>query len=129
MAHPNEQLLQQLYAAFSRGDLLAVLGFFDDAMLLHVPGTSKVSGTFTKAEFGPVMIARVMELSGGTFRETPDALLADDAYGVALLTHSVQRDGVSHDYKTAHVWRFRDGKAVEWWEYPRDLHEFERIWS
>lgn len=129
MAHANEVLLRDLYDAFGRGDLATVLGYLDDAIQLHVPGNSLVSGTYNKAEFGPVMIGKVMELSAGSFRETPVALLADDAYGVALLTHHVQRDGVEHEYNTSHVWRFENGKVVEWWEYPRDLHEFERVWS
>ena len=58
-----------------------------------------------------------------------DDVLANDAHGVVLATHRLTRDGTEHEYQTAHVWNIRDGRFTEWWEYPRDLHAFDRIWG
>lgn len=129
MAHANEQRLRSLYDSFSKGDLAAVLAACADDIVFHVPGTNQVAGSYTAAEFGPGLIAKVMQLSGGSFQEIVDDVLANDEHGVVLATHRLQRDGAPHEYKTAHVWRIRDGKFTEWREYPRDLHAFDQIWS
>lgn len=129
MPHPNEDTLRALYDDFARGDLEAVLSRCADEIVFHIPGRSKLAGTYRKQEFGPGLIRTVMELTGGTFQETVDDVLANDRHGVVLATHRLQRDGRSLEYQTAHLWRFENGRLVEWWEYPQDLHQIDQVWA
>ena len=129
MAHPNEAKLRELYAAFARGDMDTVLQVCADEIVFHVPGRSKVAGTYTKDEFVPGLIGKVVELSGATFREQFDAVLANDQHGVVLTTHRFQRHGKTHEYQAIHVWTIRGGTFTEWREYPRDLYAFDAAWS
>jgi len=129
MARPNEQRLRELYNAFSHGEIDKVLGYCSDDIVFHVPGRSKLAGTYTKAEFAPRLISRVMELSAGTFRESVDDAVANDHHGVVLATATLQRGDTPHEFKTAHVWAIRDGKFIEWREYPRNLYKFDEIWG
>lgn len=129
MAHPNEEMLRKLYQDFSKGDIDAVLSVCDDGIIFHVPGRNQLSGSYAKSQFGPGLIAKVMQLSGGSFEETVDDVLANDTHGVVLATHRLQRDGTNREYQTAHVWRITDGRLSEWREYPRDLHQFDHVWA
>ncbi|MCX9029481.1 MAG: hypothetical protein OIN86_15045 [Candidatus Methanoperedens sp.] len=61
--------------------------------------------------------------------EIVDYILANDVHGVVLATHRLKRDGKPYEYKTAHIWRIRNGMFAEWWEYPRDLYLFDQVWS
>ena len=129
MTHPNVERLRTLYDNFVAGKLEAVLAACADEIIFHVPGCNALSGSYTKAQFGPELIMRVMQLSGGTFQEVVEDVLANDTHGVVLATHRLQRNGATHEYQTAHVWRIREGVFTEWREYPRDLHQFDAIWS
>jgi ketosteroid isomerase-like protein len=128
MAHPNEQMLRQLYAAFGRGDMQAVLGSCTDDVVFHVPGRSRLAGDYDRSGF-PAMIGKVMELSAGTFREDVLDVLVGQDHGAALLRHRLERGGTPIEYTTLHVWRLRDGKCAEWWEHPRDQYAFDQVWS
>jgi len=129
LAHPNEQRLRDLYDAFSRGAMDAVLGYCSDDIVFHVPGRSQIAGSYTKAEFVPCLIARVMELSKGTFREAVDDVIANDRHGVVLATHTLDRDGKPCQYNTIHLWGIQDGRCIEWREHPQDLYVFDEVWG
>ena len=129
MPHPNEELLRRAYADFARGDLAAFLSACTDDITFRVPGRGPVSGTFTRAEFADPMITRVMQESGGTFRETVDDVLANDTRGVVLATHEFERDGRTHRYRTAHVYRIEHGRLASFAEYPEDLYAFDAAWG
>ena len=86
MQHPNESMLQELYARFGQGDMPGFLAGCADRVTFSVPGEAAVSGEFTKATFMD-LIGRVMERSGGTFREDVLGVFANDQHGVLLLHH------------------------------------------
>jgi uncharacterized protein len=129
MAHRNEHLLRDAYAAFARGDLAAYLSVCTDSITFRVAGKSQVGGLYTREEFGPVLIARVMALSGGTFRETVADVLANDTRGVVLAHHSFERNGKSHAFNTMHVYRIANGKLASFEEYPEDQYVFDAAWT
>jgi ketosteroid isomerase-like protein len=129
VTHPNVERLRTLYDNFGKGDLEAVLSACAEEIVFHVPGHSPLRGSYTKAQFAPGLITKVMQLSAGTFQESVDEVLAGDTQGVVLATHRLQRNGTAHEYQTAHVWQIRDGLFTGWREYPRDLYQFDAIWS
>jgi ketosteroid isomerase-like protein len=128
MSHPNEDRLRELYAAFARGDMEGFLDGCTDDVTFTVPGTATVSGEFTKGTFGG-LVAPVMEVSGGTFREDVLDVFANDEHGVLLLLHSFDRDGQRREYRTAHIVQLRDGKIAKWQEHPGSPGEFEEAWG
>jgi ketosteroid isomerase-like protein len=129
MAHKNEELLRSVYEAFTRGDMDAVLASCTDDVVFHVPGRSQVAGDHKGREGFMQMVGKVMQLTGGTFREEPHDILANDEHGVALLKHSLERDGRKFAYYTVHVWQIRDGKFTEWWEHPGDPIAFDEAYA
>jgi ketosteroid isomerase-like protein len=129
MAHAHEELLRQAYADFARGDLAAYLARCTDGITFRVPGRSIVAGTYPRERFASDMIARVMEGTRGTFRETVLDIVANDTRGVVLARHEFERNGRTHGYNTAHVYRIEGGRLASFEEYPEDLHAFEDAWA
>ena len=129
MAHPHEELLRRAYADFARGDLAAYLSVCTDAITFRVPGRSVVAGTYDRGQFISGLIAKVMEATGGTFRETVLDVIANDTRGVVLAHHEFERNGRTHGYNTAHLYRIESGRLASFEEYPEDLYGFDAAWS
>jgi ketosteroid isomerase-like protein len=128
MSHSHEDRLRDLYAKFAQGDVEGFLAGCTDDATFTVPGNATVSGAFTKPTFGR-LVAPVMEVSQGTFREDVLDVFANDEHGVLLLLHRFDRDGQPWEYRTAHVVEFRDGLIASWREHPGSPREFEEAWG
>lgn len=129
MSHPNAKILEKLYADFAKGDLAAVLAACDDAITFQVAGKSRVAGKFTKANFATDFVGKLMELSGGSLQVEVHDILASDRHAVVLVSDHLTRKGEKVQLRSAHVWRFEKGRPVAWYEYPRDMYQFDTIWS
>jgi ketosteroid isomerase-like protein len=126
--HPAEELLRELYDRFSKGDIEGVLAMCTDDIAVHVPGTAPFSGDYTKATF-PDLIWQVMQISGDTLGDLPVEVIADDEQAVAVLDHTLRRDGRTITYRADHIWWLRDGKFCACLVRPGDEEEFSRAWS
>lgn len=129
MKHPNSVLLEKLYSDFSKGDLQSVLNACADEIVFNVPGKSKIAGKYNKSNFVTGFIMKLMEISGGTLKVEVHDILASDRHVVVLATDHLTQNGKSINYRTAHIWRFENGKPVAWYEYPRDLYQYDAVWS
>jgi steroid delta-isomerase-like uncharacterized protein len=128
MAHPNEERLRELYAAFARGDLQAFLDGCTDDVTFAVPGDTPASGVFTKGTFVE-WITDVLTIAAGTFEEHVLDVFANDEHGVLQLRHEFDRDGVRRTYLTSHACELRDGLIARWEERPGSVAEFEAAWG
>jgi uncharacterized protein len=130
MAHPNEDLLREGYAAFGRGDLDALQDqFFAPDITWHFPGKSPFAGDYQGVGEVVGWLVRTFEVSGGTIRVQLNDVVAKDELAVALVTISAQREGRELAEDTVQVFRIRDGKATEVWNYPADLYSSDAFWS
>ena len=101
----NKELIKKGYAAFSAGDVPAVLELFDDDIEWVQPGRSAISGTFHgKAE--------VMDFMGRLAEKSPTVtvkrLIAEGDTVVAITDVTV--DGETGE--DADVFTIRNGKTV-----------------
>ena len=129
MAHPNEERLREGFAAFQRGDLETVKGFFTDDIVWHVPGRSPLAGDYKGTEEVLGFFAKTMELTGGTFSIDVHDVLANDDHGVALVTTKGQREGRNLENRGVQVFHLRDGKVAESWLHPEDAYTTDEFWS
>jgi ketosteroid isomerase-like protein len=97
--------------------------------VFRVPGRSIVAGTYDKRQFGADLIAKVMDATGGTFRETVLDVVANDTRGVVLARHEFERNGRTRSCNTAHIYRIENGRLAAFEEYPEDLYAFDAAWS
>jgi ketosteroid isomerase-like protein len=129
MSQNNMQLLETLYANFARGDLAAVLAACDDKITFQVPGKGPLAGKYTKADFGAGFVGKMQELSQGTFKLEVHDILASERHGTVLASDHFMRNGKAVQFRTVHVWRFENGRPVAWYEYQRDLYQFDEAWG
>jgi ketosteroid isomerase-like protein len=129
MKHDHARILEQLYADFLKGDIEAFLAACSEKMTFQVPGKSRLAGKYDRATFKSGFAQKLSELSGNTHKLEVHDILASDVHAVALTSSSLMKDGTKIEYRSAHVWRFENGKPVAWYAYPRDLYQFDSCWG
>jgi uncharacterized protein len=129
MTHPLEAKIREAYEAFGRGDVDGFLRACTDDFTFHVPGSGGIAGVYA-GKPGIYELARTaMDLTGGTFQEEVEDVLANDRHAVVLARHRFTRGGAAKDYRTAHVYEIAAGKLAHCYEQPRDLASFDDAWG
>ena len=85
MAHPNEVLAREAYAAFGRGDMDALHQNWAENIRWHSPGRGPLAGDYEGTAQILEFLGRLSELSGGTFGADLRDVLASDDHAVMLL--------------------------------------------
>ena len=70
-----------------------------------------------------------MDITGGTFHEEVEDVLANDQHAVVLARHRFNRGGALRDCRTAHVYEISEGKLAHCFEQPRDSAGFDEAWG
>jgi hypothetical protein len=73
--------------------------------------------------------AKLMELSGGTFRVDVHDIVGNDTHIVALQRNTGARAEKTLDVNVAQVAHMANGKVVEMWAHPFDTHAVDEFWS
>ena len=129
MKHPNVAVLEKIYADFHKGDVQAVVAACAPNMIWNLAGKSALAGKFTNETVISGFFAKLGEISKGTLQFEAHDLMATDRHAVALCCDTLQKNGDKVQTRSVHVWRFENGKPVAWYEYPRDMYQFDAIWS
>lgn len=129
MAHPNEDLLRRGYAAFAAADMDTVFAMVADDIVWHAGGSNQLSGTYRGLQEFMGFLGKLVELTGGTFRQDIHDILANDTHGVVLATVYVERDGVQKSVREAQIWHIADGKAKEFWAFPEESGQLDDMLS
>lgn len=129
-AHPNAVRIRELFAAFRARDLDAIRAAIAEDAVWHFPGRSgRIAGAHAGHAGIFAFLARVMELTGGTFGLEIETVLADDEHAVVFFRGHGDREGRTLDNPTCLKIRMRDGRAVEIHEFVWDLYAVDAFWS
>jgi uncharacterized protein len=90
-------------------------------------GRSQIAGDYRGREAVFGLFGKIMEVTEGSFRMDPHAVLADDEHAVALVFATASRGGRSITDNDAHVFHMRDGKVVEFWTASTDQYAFDEL--
>ena len=129
MTHTLEGIIREAYAAFSRGDIDGYLRPCAEDFAFHVPGHGGIAGKYVGKQGLYDLASKAMSITGGTFHEEVEDVLANDDHAVVLARHRFTRDNSLKDYRTAHVYEIRDGKLAQCFEQPRDPASFDDAWG
>jgi ketosteroid isomerase-like protein len=129
MGESNAIIIQKAYQDFAKGNIPAVFAAFDASITWHVPGHSPLSGDYSGHDQIGGFFRRTMELSGGAFSIDVHNVLAEGDLVVVLATVNAQRNGISASFPEVHVWRMKNGKAIDFREYQGDEQREDRFWS
>ena len=127
--HPNIELMSQVYAAFTRGDLEAASSFWTEDCTHHYPGRSPLSGSHQGIESAVSFATKMFELTQGRIEMAIQEIGASDNYAFALVDTKYERDGKKLHMPFVNVSRIKDGKISEFWTYPADQYAIDEFWS
>jgi ketosteroid isomerase-like protein len=116
MAHPNVETLRRIDEAQLKGDMDAFFAEFTDDVIVHIPGNSRLSGTYKGKDQLGDLFGRFME-AVGEYSFEGHAYLADDAHGVSLQNTKATKGRKTLETRDAFISHFRDGKISEFWIY------------
>jgi ketosteroid isomerase-like protein len=129
MTHPLEAIIRDAYAAFGRGDIDGYLGACTENFTFHVPGQGGIAGDYIGKQGLDDLAGKAISITGGTFHEEVEDVMANDNHAVVLARHRFIRNGSPKDYRTAHVYEVRDGRLAQCFEQPRDPAGFDDAWG
>jgi len=114
--------------ALVAGDLDAILGQSSERLLITVWGSGSAPTRVPLAGLAQWFGARDALTDEGVRTRVLGTL---DAAGttVALLLHSLERQGRTRSYESVDRWTFRSGKAVAWFSRPVDPHQYADAWG
>jgi ketosteroid isomerase-like protein len=128
--HPNAALVRGLFAAFRARDVEAIRGAISEKAVWHFPGrTGKLAGSHSGHAGIFAFLARVSELTAGSFDLDLEEVLANDRYAVAFFRGHARRRGRELDNPTCLKIRLQDGRATEIREFVWDLYAVDEFWS
>lgn len=120
MTRDNLPAVRSSYEAFSRGDLDGATAMMDDAIVWHQAQGLPHGGIY---EGLPAVRSNVFDPLDAQWWEdfdaTPTEILAGDDHVVVLgrYTGKAKASGKPLDIPFAHVWKFKDGKAIRFHQF------------
>lgn len=127
--HPNLERSRAGYAAFASGDMATLNDLLSEDIVWHSGGNNILTGDYEGKEAVLGFFGRLMQESGGSFKNDIHDILANDEHGVALVTSSATRGGVSFEGNAVHIFHMRDGKMTEFWSFAEDQAKLDELWS
>ena len=124
--HPNARRVRDCYAAIERRDLAAAFKDFSPGFKLEVPAQLPYDPGDAR---GPAVViglaSKMLELTGGQFKNELLSVVATGDMAVALNRVTVTRRGSTRVYHTSWTYRVVGDKFVEGWLHvslsPDDL--------
>jgi ketosteroid isomerase-like protein len=129
MTHPNEQVVQDGFAAFSAGDLDTLRRLIAPDAAWHVPGRNPLSGTHKGVDAILTYLRRTQEISGGTFQVDLHDIVGNDRHVFAAYGIKGQRPGKTLNDHAILVFHVRDGQVTEAWGTVGDQYISDDFWS
>lgn len=127
MAHPHEELLRRNYRAAAEGDVQTVVDRMADDIVWHVGGHNPLTGDYRGKEAVLGLLGRLAEETGGTLKNEPHDVVANDEHAVGLLRFTARRGDRALDERAAQIVHMRDGQLTEvgfFWEDQRAVDQF-----
>ena len=122
----NLQLVQELYAAFGRGDVPAILEQMTDDVVWYDPGPPEVphAGRYRGPQEVGSFFGRLAEtLDIEEFAPTEFLAQADRVVVLGSIRARVKNTGRTYDNEWAMTWTLRDGKVAGWQIYEDTARE------
>jgi ketosteroid isomerase-like protein len=127
--HPNVLRYRRMLDSFNRNDLDRVTEVVDPDVLYTIPGKSVLAGRTRGLPAHMAMLRRAKDLSGGTLRLEPSAVVGGDEHVFVFGQISATRNGKTLRGDHCVVFRFDATRIVEGWTFPGDLYAFDAFWE
>ena len=115
MTHLTPEHVNNAYKVLATGDVDLVADYWDEDMVWLVPGHNQLSGWKHGRQAFLDFMAKVGELSGGSFNMRVITILVNDDYSCDVTNNQGSRANDPNkklNIDVAHVLRWRDGKVI-----------------
>ena len=127
--HPNAARVRALFHAFHERDLAAIRDAIAADAVWHFPGENLLAGSHRGHAGILAFLARVGQLTDGSFALALEDVVANDRTAVAFFRGSGRRAGRTLDNPTCLKIRLEQGRAVEIHEFVWDQRHVDEFWS
>jgi len=119
MSQENVELARRGYEAFTTGDPAGVVGFLDAEIEVHDFAEMPDAAVYHGPEGFLAIIANTLEEFDDFRLEAEEFSAPDDEHVLVLVRQGGRgkESGADVEARVVHLWRIRDGKAVELWLY------------
>jgi len=133
MSQPPADVIRDLYAAFERGDIRAILAMIDEDIDWHVPQNLPHGGDFSGREAVGRFFEGIGEHWDDLEVDLEEVVGAGERVIVLCRIHGRLRvNAVETGYTSAHSWIVREGTPVQFTEFvnaPLDLPAAQAVTS
>ena len=123
------QLVKNMVTAIATRNRDAVEECLAPDVVLNVPGSTLVSGSFKGLDEVMEALGRFAEMGGDGLRIHLHDVMANDQHGIVMYDVKAERDGKTIAYSHIDIYHFRDGKIREIIGCPHDVGAFEKLYG
>ncbi len=133
-AHVTPEHVANAYKVLGTGDLDLISQYWAEDMVWQVPGHNQLSGWKNNRDEFLAFMARVGELSGGSFNMQTVTIMCNDDYSCDVTNNQGSRANdptKKLNIDVAHVLRWRDGKVIagKGGIFGNGTAEYDEFWS
>lgn len=125
----DEQVVRELYRAFTDGDAPKMQELFDPDVTWHQPGRSVLAGDHRGVNAVFDFFGRVAQISENTFTVELHDVVAGDGHTVSMHTGRGQAHGQTLEDHNVLVCHCSGGRITEVWEHHEDLYAVDSFWG
>jgi uncharacterized protein len=115
----KERIVRDFYAARGRRDWAAVRGLLaPDVIWREKDGTQDYSGDHNGRDTVAALLAKLVEITGGTFTLEPKELICTAEHVAANVRWRAERSGTQVEGYDLAVFRIADDQIAEAWFFP-----------
>lgn len=126
--HPDTVAIRKLYEAFAARDITTLTEAFERTVY-HVPGHNSIAGSYKGPGEIFALMAKTLELTGGTLRFELEDVVGNGTHTVALDRVTATRGDRSLDMARLMITHLEDGKPLDLWVVVQDQYAFDEFWS
>jgi ketosteroid isomerase-like protein len=127
----NERTIREFYEARARRNWEGVASLLSAGIVYHEPGEEDHSGDFKGRDEVVALLAKLVDVTEGTFQLNPDGFLNLDHHSATVVNWSAERGGRRSEGRELAIFRIEDEKIAEVWFYnePADPEAFSAVFA
>lgn len=118
-----------MLTAFEQGGVEAAVGFFDQDVLLHVPGRNQLAGEYKGVDELLGFGQRRSDLAAGTFTAEVHDIADSGDHATAMFFVRAERNGKTYRYRQVNVYHLRNGKIIEVFMVPMEQDVVDELFG
>jgi len=120
-ANENASRVRAGYDAFNQADIPALIDLFDENIVWHFPGSSRLAGDHKGRDATLGVLGAYGEAGGGTLKANVIDVMASEDHVAGVANDTASHNGKTLDVRSTVVFSMRGGKVTEAWHYMDDL--------